>query len=289
MDLSFEKMRRSINIFLSIIFFALVSCIPEPLLVDKIPQLKPKIVVSTQMTSDQTIVIFLTKSIGALDASGDSDVESLLDQIVINDAQVIIYNNAFADTLTFTGNGLYASASIDFVEGDEYTLTVESLSMGTVTASTRVREQVPFESMEGSIYDTGYDTLAEIRYSFDDPAGRNFYMVNVQRITSEVEPDDFLNPRIFTSLMHDATFDQQTYFEELKVFGGRDFIPGDTLGVFLSNISEGYYDFMELRLDSRFNLADFLGEPANYPSNVQGGLGYFNLHIPDVRILILEE
>lgn len=282
-------MRRSINIFSSVIFFTLVSCIPEPLLVDKIPQLKPKIVVSTQMTSDQTVVIFLTKSIGALDASGDSDIESLLDQITINDAQVIIYNNTFSDTLTFTGNGVYASASIDFVEGEEYTLSVESASMGKVTASTRVREQVLFESMEGNIYDTGYDTLAEIRYSFDDPAGRNFYMVNVQRITSEAEPDDFLNPRIFTSLMHDATFDQQTYFEELKVFGGRDYVPGDTLGVFLSNISEEYYDFMELRLDSRFNLADFLGEPANYPSNVVGGLGFFNLHIPDVRILILEE
>jgi hypothetical protein len=282
-------MRGWIRILVSVIFFSIVSCIPDPLLVDDIPQLKPKIVVSTQMTSDQTVVIMLTKSIGALDASDDTDIEELLDQITINDAQVIIYNDSFVDTLVFTGNGLYASASVNFIEDEEYRLTVESPSMGTVTSVTRVKGEVDFESIEGSIYDTGYDTLAEIRYSFNDPAGKNFYMINVQRITGEAEPDDFLNPRIFTSLMHDATFDQQTYSEELKVFGGRDFVPGDTLGVFLSNISEEYYDFMELRLDSRFSFADFLGEPANYPSNVIGGLGYFNLYLPDVRILILEE
>jgi hypothetical protein len=288
MGLNFEGMSGLKKIFLSTVFLALASCIPDPLLVDEIPQLKPKIVVSTQMASDQTVLILLTKSIGALDASGDTDIEQLLEQITINDAQVIIYNDSFADTLIFTGNGLYASAAIDFNEGDAYKLSVESPTMGKVTSTTQVKGQVTFESIEGNIYDTGYDTLAEIRYSFNDPQGRNFYMVNVQRITSEAEPDDFLNPRIFTSLMHDATFDQQTYFEKLKVFGGRDYVPGDTLGVFLSNISEEYYDFIELRLDSRFSFADFLGEPANYPTNVMGGLGYFNLYIPDVRILILE-
>lgn len=271
----------------AIIFLSLASCIPDPLLMDEIPQLKPKIVVSTQMATNQTVAIFLTKSIGALDASDDTDIEQLLEQIVINDAQVVIYNDSFADTLLFTGNGVYVSAAIDFEEGDEFKLSIESPSMGKVSSITHVKGQVNFESIEGSIYDTGYDTLAEIRYSFDDPAGRNFYMVNVQRITSEAEPDDFLNPRIFTSLMHDATFDQQTYFEELKVLGGRDFVPGDTLGVFLSNISEEYYDFMKVRLDSRYNFADFLGEPANYPTNVVGGLGYFNLYIPDLRIVIL--
>lgn len=266
-----------------------ISCIPEPLSVDEIPQLKPKIVVSSQMGPEQTVVIFLTKSIGALEANEDSDVESLLEQIVINDARVIISSNSFTDTLIFAGSGVYASVSIDFVDGEKYTLSVESPTMGKVTAETEVKSRVPFESLEGSIYDTGYDTLAELRYSFNDPAGRNFYMVNVQRVTSELEVDDFLNPRLFTSLMDDASFDEQRYYEELKVLAGRDFIPGDTLGVFLSNISETYYNFMQLRLDSRFSFADFLGEPANYPSNVTGGLGYFNLHIPDVRILVLNE
>ncbi|HEU5292317.1 MAG TPA: DUF4249 domain-containing protein [Cyclobacteriaceae bacterium] len=276
-------------ILITVTLFVLMSCIPDPLLVDEIPQLKSKIAVSTQMTGDQSVLILLTRSVGALDASDDSDIEELLNQIAINDAQVVIYNDSFADTLTFTGNGLYTSTTIDFIDDAEYKLSVESPTMGSVTSVTRVKSRVTFESIEGNIYDTGYDTLAEIRYSFNDPAGRNFYMINVQRITSEIEPADFLNPRIFTSLMQDATFDQQIYSEELKVFGGRDFVPGDTISVFLSNISAEYYDFMEARLDARYNFADFLGEPANYPTNVVGGLGYFNLYIPDVRILILDE
>ena len=268
---------------------AMVSCLPEPLPVGNIPQLESKIVVSSQITSDQSVLIFLTRSIGALDASDESELEELLDQITINDALVIISGNAGSDTLLFIGDGVYTSTSLSLEPGQEYELLVESPTMGTVTSATTVKTQVSFESLEGNIYNTGYDTLAHLQYSFTDPSGRNFYMINVQRITTDYEPDDFLNPRIFTSLLHDASFDQQLYADEMKVFGGRDYQPGDTLGVFLSNISEDYYDFMEARLDSRFNLSDFLGEPANYPTNVNGGLGFFNLHIPDVRILILEE
>src|SRR5687768_6335504 len=197
------------NIVWAGVYFTLLSCVPDPLPVDGIPQLESKIVVSSQMGPDGTVAIFLTKSLGALEASDDSDLESLLEQITINDAQVIIYNDVFADTLTFTGNGLYASSSFDFSPGDEYQLLVESPTMGSVTSQTQVKGQVLFESLEGKIYDTGYDTLAEIAYSFRDPAGRNFYMINVQRVTSEYEAEDFLNPRIFTKLVNDAGFDQQ--------------------------------------------------------------------------------
>lgn len=282
-------MKRLILNFWIVVLIVMVSCIPDPLPINNIPQLHSKIVVSSQVTSDRSVVIFLTKSIGALDASGDSDIEDLLNEITINDATVVIKNGALSDTLDFVGEGIYSSISIPLIEEAEYELIVNSPSMGTVTSRTRVKGQVRFESLEGNIYDTGYDTLAELRYSFQDPAGENFYMLNVQRVTSEYEPEDFLNPHIFTSLLHDNSFDQQVYVDELKVFGGRDFMPGDTLGVFLSNISEDYHDFIGVRLDSRYNFADFLGEPANYPTNVQGGLGFFNLYIPDVRILTLGE
>ena len=283
-------MKGKISYIWSIAFaMIIIGCIPDDLPVGKIPQLKSKIVVSSHITSDQSLVIFLTKSVGALDASDDSDIQELIDQITINDALVIVSGNNVSDTLELIDQGLYATASLPLTVGETYHLLVQSPTMGSVTSETVVKGQVVFESLEGNIYDTGYDTLAELRYSFQDPVGRNFYMVNVQRITRDYEPEDFLNPRIFTSLLHDSHFDQQLHTEDLKVFGGRDFMPGDTLGVFLSNISEDYHDFIEVRLDSRYNFADFLGEPANYPTNVQGGLGFFNLYIPDVRILTLGE
>jgi hypothetical protein len=45
---------------------------------------------------------------------------------------------------------------------------------------------------------------------------------------------------------------------------------------------------MKLRIDNRFSLVEFVSEPVNYPSNVAGGKGYFNLYIPDVRFFVFE-
>jgi hypothetical protein len=267
----------------------LAGCLPEPLAVDNIPQLKPKIVVSTQITSDQSIAILLTKSVGALDASDDSDPAVLLDQIALNDATVVIYHNDEFYPLALVESGLYMSTDVPLEPGELYRLIVNSASLGTVTSSTRAMEPVQFEFIEATIYDNGYDTLAEVSYSFNDLPGKNFYMFNVQHVTREVEPEDLLNPDIYTNLMEaNPAQDGLLHSYRHRVAARRDFMPGDTIGVFLSNISKPYYDFMQLRLDSRFNFADFLGEPANYPSNIDGGLGFFNLYIPDVRILELE-
>jgi hypothetical protein len=56
----------------------------------------------------------------------------------------------------------------------------------------------------------------------------------------------------------------------------------------LASISKPYYDFLKVRSDNRFSFVEFAGEPINYPTNVQGGYGFFNLHTPDVRIFVLE-
>lgn len=273
----------------AIVLTGMMGCLPEPLPVDGIPQLEPKIVVSTQVTSEQSLLILLTKSVGALEASDDSDPEELLDQIAINDATVSLHHNELTYTLISLNNGLYTSGPIPLVAGDAYTLVVESPTLGTVTASTTVQGKVSFDFLDAQIFYNGYDTLAEVSYGFNDPPGPNFYMLNVQHLTNDAQPEDLLNPEIFIALLNDRTFEGPDYFNRERIPARRDFVPGDTVGIFLSNISEEYFDFMKVRVDSRFNFSDFLGEPANYPSNVKGGLGFFNLYIPDVRILELED
>ena len=53
----------------------------------------------------------------------------------------------------------------------------------------------------------------------------------------------------------------------------------DTMVVSLSNISEGYYRYLSLRQKVSTNILGLIfGEPINYPTNVQGGLGYFSTH-----------
>ena len=112
-------------------------------------------------------------------------------------------------------------------------------------------------------------------------------MINVQEVEQEDLVDNLLNPRAFTVLMDDAGFNGQTYSERFRVFP-RDYQPGDTIAVSLSNIHEDYYEFMKLRIDNRFSIVEFVSEPVNYPSNVIGGKGYFNLYVPDVRFFVFD-
>lgn len=273
----------------TVISFFVMSCLPEPLPVDDIPLLKPKIVVSSQIVAEQGLVVLLTKSFGALDASEDSDPEALLNQLAINDAQVVVQHEGEFDTLVFLQNGLYGGFTQPLETGAEYELLVTSVTMGSVRAHTTVKPQIPFENVDVSLSFNGFDdTLVQVVYSLIDPQEANWYMVNVQRFSQENALENILNPRAFTRLFTDDEFNGKRFAESFRAFP-RDFQPGDTLAVFLSNISEPYHQFLQLRQDNRFTFIEFISEPVNYPSNVEGGLGFFNLYVPDVRLFILEE
>jgi len=172
--------------------------------------------------------------------------------------------------------------------GETYELKVNSESLGEVSAVTTVKPLVSFDDIKAELVFNGFDdTLAQITYQLSDPVGQNWYMLNVQQIERDEVLDDLLNPRAFTRLMDDQNFNGRVHKETFRVFP-RDFIPGDTIAVLLSNISKDYYDFIDLRLDNRFSFVEYLGEPVNYPSNVKGGKGFFNLYIPDVKLFVLE-
>ena len=81
-------LRQSIG--LPLLFCLLTSCLPEPLAVEFVPQARQQIVVSTQIVTDKSLVVLLTKTFGALEASDDSDPRALLDMIAISDATVVI-------------------------------------------------------------------------------------------------------------------------------------------------------------------------------------------------------
>lgn len=263
------------------------SCLPEPLPVNGLPEARPQIVVSTQIVPDQSLVVLLTKSFGALDASNDSDPEELLNQIAVNDAQVTISGPKGTYTLLFLGLGVYGGVTIPFEAGEEYTLTAQSETLGEVHATTTVKARISFRDISAHLFYNGYDdTLAEVIYSFNDPPGKNWYMFNVQEVEREDLVENLLNPRAYTKLMDDEDFEGTTYAELTRVFP-RDYSEGDTIAVTLSNVSEEYYDFLKKRIDNRYNFVEYLGEPVNYPSNVTGGKGFFNLYVPDVRTFVL--
>lgn len=270
------------------IILVMTACLPDPLEVKDIPQLEQKIVVSSQMIPDFAVAVLLTKSVGALDASDDSDPVELLQQIIVSDAQVTLDGNGQSYPMTYVGNGIYGAVGAQLEVGRSYTLFVNSPSMGTVKATTVVKPLVQFQDIETSIYIIGRDTLASVDYAISDPVGKNWYMMTAQRVTAKNIQERILNPWITTKLLDDDTFEGGIKQDNFKVLFD-EVEEGDTLAVLLSNIDKDYYDFMKIREDTRFGLASYLGEPINYPTNVEGGLGFFNLYVPDIRVFILND
>lgn len=264
----------------------MTGCIPDPLEVEDIPQLEQKIVVSSQMLPDFAVAVLLTKSVGALDASDDSDPQELLNQIVVTDAEVTLQGNGTSYPVEYIGNGIYGAVGVQLAVGRSYTLFVNSPTMGAVQATTTVKPLIQFEDIEASIYIIGRDTLAEVDYTLADPVGKNWYMMTAQHVTAKDIRERILNPWITTKLVDDTSFEGGIKQDNFKVLFD-EVEEGDTLAVLLSNIDKDYYDFMKVREDTRFGLASYLGEPINYPTNVVGGLGFFNLYVPDVRVFIL--
>jgi hypothetical protein len=278
---------RSWNILWMIaIAISMAGCIPDPLPVNNIEKPTAKIVVSSQMVPGVGLVVFVTKSVGALEAGGNSDPVALLQQIAIANASVSLTHQGNSQALQNLGNGLYGGLNATFLSGEEYTLKVIAGELGTVTAVTTVPQRVPFATVDVKPYRTGYDSLLQIDYSLNDPPGKNFYMISVQKFSQKQDLQSVLNPRMFLHLTDDTGFEGkhfENYFRTLF----RSYSKGDSVSVMLASVGEDYYNFLKLRND-RFRFSEFSSEPLNYPSNVQGGYGYFNLHVPDARVFVVE-
>lgn len=268
--------------------FAGVSCIPDPIEVSQVPVVAPQIVVSSQIISDTLVVVGLTKTIGALDASNDSDPYELKEQIAITDATVTLTVNNVTYTLPHLQDGAYEGYFIPLKIGDAVDLNVVSPSMGSVSATTTVQEIVVFDTVRAEFYvHKDYMTYARVTYALQDPSVSNYYLLNVNNAKRNVMIDNALNPQAYIKLLDDGAFNG-AYFSEVVISAPQRFSKGDSVAVSIANISKDYYDFLKLRVSNRLGLVEYLSEPINYPTNVVGGRGYFNLHMPDVKIMVLE-
>ena len=115
----------SVWLFFSVTLASLMlSCIPDPLDVESVPTVTPELVVSTQIIPDQSLLVLLTRTFGALDASDDSDPAALLELIAVNDALVTVEGPNGTDTLPSLGNGTYGGVFIPFKADETYHLSV---------------------------------------------------------------------------------------------------------------------------------------------------------------------
>lgn len=270
-----------------VLILMLSRCTPEPLPVKNIPTATSRMVVASQMLTDQSVIVTLTKTIGALDAGKESDPKDIIDQIIVDDAIVTITHNDSMDTLQYLGEGVYGNAGISIVTGQTYELHAKSQTSGEISATTVAQMFVPFERVTASLYYEQSDSLAHVEYTVNDPAGKNFYLIALQRLSRTQDSNAFINPRLYTHIFTDDGINGGSFSDKFNVLFQR-FHLKDTVIVSLTNIDSDYYDYMKQRIDNRFSVTAFATEPFNYKTNVTGGYGFFNLQRPDIHVFVLQ-
>ena len=271
----------------------LIGCEPEPLSIE-IPQAETKLVVYTQNLPNQALIVSLSKSFSALvlpnDENSDSTITDSLNAVFINQflvdsAIVTVIGPDYNDTLIKATSGFYIAPFFPFTPGNSYRLEAFDQSTGlSITSTTKTLPIANFESFAAEKGDGKDSNIITLNYKIQDLPGDNYYLVNIY--TDSIPQSDFLGLNdentgrsyIFTDREYPANeIIRENKFEYDQAT--------DTIVATLTNISRDYYDFLLAR-----NRAgnSFLSEPVSYPSNVNGGYGYFNLHFPSARIVELK-
>lgn len=276
-------MIRSIN-HITFSCILLVSCLPDPLPVDNVPVPEKTVVIGSQNIPDEFLAISLTQNFNALEGGTENEIDSLIQALAIDDLTITIEVAGENYALINAQFGIYLGTDIPEIPGEFYTLNFDNpFNQKPVVATSQLLPSVGFDTLGVRLEETPFDTLVNVDLTFTDPPGPNWYMFNVQLFNEEYDIQDIP----FTELLEDSEFDGQTLDYSFRVFF-RDYVDGDSIFVSMANINKEYYDFLELRNDQRFLLLDGLGEPINYPTNVENGLGFFHLHIPDVRVFVVD-
>lgn len=290
---------KNIICFISIILLNLfVGCRPKPLIIT-LPEDPPKVVVFSQLIPDATITVLLTKTISALKFSedeGDTLSNSLVNTLLVSDAEVTVSYDGKIEELFELVPGVYSSIGTPTMPGIDYTLRIETTEGEIITSTNRMLEQVGFQEVMPRIDTIERDTSIWLDYKFEDAPDDNWYMINIykrnngQIDTTELDINDFFeqgsNIETQTVLLPDFIFDENIVEGSFPL---EDVSLQDSIVVTLSNINEDYYDFLKLRNTSGNFLSSITREPISYPTNVEGGLGFFNTHFPDVRYFDLTE
>tara|TARA_B100000795_G_scaffold263279_1_gene242191 strand:+ start:882 stop:1757 length:876 start_codon:yes stop_codon:yes gene_type:complete len=274
----------------------LTKCQPEPLDIT-LPQYEPEIVVASQVIPDEIMFIGLTRSFTVLssDGSNGSGDSSTFLGILVDSALVTIEYSGLKDTLFKIAPGLFASLTTLDNPGTNYTLNVKDYLLNkTVYANSEMLTKIKFDSIFPIINTSEIDTTVSIHVEFTDNTNeQNHYMINVysrEIINLGLDLNSFFNNgenKIrSTVLFDDKDLIGDKYSFDIKI----DNIEiSDSIAISLSSISQDYYEFLKKREKSGNIFTEITNEPINYPSNIKGGLGFFNTHSPDIKYFDLNK
>jgi hypothetical protein len=268
-------------------FIALtISCVPDPIDIDVKPA-DPKLCISSVVLGNNGIVIGLTRSYSPLEQSPENDTlgQDLINQILASGATVTISYASQIDTLYEVSPGIYANLFTTINEGVTYTLRAyDPMLDENVTATTVMQPEAVLDTVYPYIDRTTDDSLVHFKFTlYDNTSAENYYVVN---FIKKVQGDSTFDINsVFAAGSNEVLTEFELYDDQAFTNGvlNKDVIvfsadQTDTVAVTVSEISKGYYEFLTAMKRSSSIFNQLTGEPITYPSNVEGGFGYFTMH-----------
>ncbi|MBK0403510.1 DUF4249 domain-containing protein [Adhaeribacter sp. BT258] len=271
----------------------LFSCEPDPIEID-LPAHEPKLVIATQVFPAKYMVVQVSKSFSSLAGDGkemNADT-TFLKTLAVEHALVQINFNGQTETLKHVRNGFYVSRNIPQHFQQRYTLTVrDSVSGLECTAATEMLAPVNFEKLEPEVKRTEKDTTVTLHFTLADPGPeRNFFLISlVGANRKNLLPKNKIGS--FNAVQEQIILVNHGAFTNGK-YEGKERLTletSDTLLVSLSNISEPYYNYLQLYQKSGSLMNQLTGEPINLPTNIQNGYGFFSAHNPTAQVFKISE
>ncbi len=290
---------RSQMLVLLVIGVLFSSCSIESLPISVEPA-EEKVAVASLIGPEETFYVTLSRSFSALSAEDVNDLtNNAIERLLLNRALVTLEYEGIIDTLEniFDVSGLYGTQLEAFNDFQQLTLSVfDSTSGSSISAQSMLFPQIETDSVTVTRDSTRFDDAAVLTYNIIDRPEDNFFVVQAYQLTDQdtttrdsSENDFFFNNNtflIYEELLTDRGVSDDGIIrrEELISFTSTT----DSALVVVTNISEGYYRFLEARRRSGGLISSLANEPVNHPTNVENGVGYFSAHRPRATLVVVE-
>lgn len=295
------KTRIKLNVFLLFIaFLGIISCTPPPLDVN-LPLLTAKPVVAVQfgydsVTEQSVVLITLSRSLSAKDGkipTVDSSGNVIGREDMIEHAEMNLTVGGIQYPCTEVESGIYAAFNV-IMNGNEWcTISARDASgqklMNAVTQSTTpVRFNQVWLNRSGNVNVIHYELQ-------DNPATRDWYVVNYlvkqkQDSTRRYTDPVYIAKRLTEQrLDFDLFSDKDFQSNRLQITRTVDDPEADTIGIALSHIDEGFFNFLTAQKRQGLLVNQLRSEVINFPTNIEGGYGYFSMHSPKLEVLVVKQ
>lgn len=277
----------------------LTSCTPEPLDID-VPQAPQKPVLAAQfyfdtITQQSAIVVALSKTMSALDGRRpgiDSNGFILAPDLLINGAQITMVSRGEEITFTEGEPGFYYAMNVGLVDyASCYIKALDGTGNVLVEANTYALPEKKFNDLKVVKERSGRYVVYTLE---DNLQEQNWYVVNYFTKQKQ-DSGSYSDPRYVARRLTEQKLDFDLYTDKdftngtltaKRLLGQAGF---DTIGVAVSSISEGYYQFLLTQKRYGMLINQIKGEVINFPTNVQGGYGYYSMHKPKLTLLVTNE